>query len=145
MWRGYTDELRVYYNTSIDVWVERGYNNTMEHAPVVPCIEHPYWLGDDKVHASHRSRLLFKGKTDLLAARIMAFSGQRGTKAWLKEHGFKEINTFREAEYQAVMALLDDLDADPIVGTNHYHQFGWTESDNLQYIWPKAESQIDTR
>ncbi len=139
MWRHYADSLRAYYNACLDEWCRRGKNNTMQDAPVSDCCEIPHWLGDPRVHASHRSRLLFKGKLDLLSDRIKHFSKQRSINKWLKTRGFKEISTFRHNEYNSVMSLLDDLGADPIIGSNYYDQFGWTEPDNIEYYWPSED------
>jgi len=89
MWRQYGLALRQYYNDCIDEWVRRGYNNTMEKAPVPLAFEQPYWIGDNKLHASHRSNLLRK-------------------------------------------------DAD------YYGQFNWSESNDLEYIWPPEETNAGT-
>tara|TARA_R100000995_G_C3391837_1_gene80859 strand:+ start:150 stop:560 length:411 start_codon:yes stop_codon:yes gene_type:complete len=60
MWRGYESALKFYKDLCIEEWVRRGYKNTMErnttHGPVLM----PHWLGDEKLHASHRSNLLRK-------------------------------------------------------------------------------------
>ena len=61
MWRGHTIVLKHYYNATIQEWVERGYNNTMMYAPIpVGEVSMPSWWGDDRVHASHRGRLMDK-------------------------------------------------------------------------------------
>lgn len=60
MWRGYENALCLYHNVMIDEWVKRGYKNSMQHKPVSPGVEMPWWLGDESIHSSHRSRLLTK-------------------------------------------------------------------------------------
>jgi hypothetical protein len=60
MWRGYEDALIVYSNVMIRVWIQRGYNNTMEILPPAGLPELPPWFGDETFHASHRSNLLRK-------------------------------------------------------------------------------------
>ena len=63
MWRGYEDALKLYLNESINVWIERGKNNTMEFEEFdVWRIKMPWWLGYEPLHASHRSNLLRKDK-----------------------------------------------------------------------------------
>lgn len=63
MWRGYEDALKLYLNESINVWIERGKNNTMEFEEFdVWSIKMPWWLGFKDLHASHRSNLLRKDK-----------------------------------------------------------------------------------
>jgi len=61
MWRGYSQALRHYYNIALNVWIAKGYKNTMVHAiyddtPII----FPDWLGDKRLHSSHRSNLLRK-------------------------------------------------------------------------------------
>ncbi len=60
MWDGYVEALLLYKNKMIEEWILRGYNNTMELVGLPDSIEMPPWLGDDRVHASHRSNLLRK-------------------------------------------------------------------------------------
>lgn len=80
MWRGYEDLLGAYLNTSIKVWVGRGYNNTMEFVPtntvydsipaddisfgILNSFAQPVWLKDmeysERLFSSHRSNLLRK-------------------------------------------------------------------------------------
>jgi hypothetical protein len=64
MWVGYPEALRLYLKCFIEEWVNRGYNNNME-IPIIGKeeekeIEMPHWLGDDRLHTSHRSNLLRK-------------------------------------------------------------------------------------
>lgn len=74
LWRGYESALALYYTFCVNEWVKRGYNNTM----VTPydenwcrragedtalqaeaaSIQLPRWLGDGKLHESHRAWLL---------------------------------------------------------------------------------------
>ena len=50
-------------NLCIDEWISRGYNNTMEKANVdIDTIIYPSWLGDKRLHDSHKSNLLFKDR-----------------------------------------------------------------------------------
>jgi hypothetical protein len=81
MWVRYEDCLRMYHNIIICEWIDRGYNNNMKFESISRSIIRPYWLGDGRFHASHRSNLL------------------RKNYEW-------------------------------------YSQFGWTEPNNLEYIWP---------
>ncbi len=60
MWRGYEEALLLYKNKMIEEWILRGYNNTMEMIGVSDDVEMPHWLGNEKLHASHRSNLLRK-------------------------------------------------------------------------------------
>jgi len=60
MWKNYVPLLKLYLNISIDVWVERGFNNTMKKEVILESINYPEWFGDEKFHDSHKSNLLKK-------------------------------------------------------------------------------------
>ena len=59
MWNPYLPALKHYTNVIIQEWVNRGYNNNMEMYEVKN-MELPYWIGDERVHSSHRANLLRK-------------------------------------------------------------------------------------
>lgn len=59
MWRGYEGLLAKYLNAMILEWKHRGYNNTMNLVDM-DCYDTPPWLGDDRLHSSHRAALLAK-------------------------------------------------------------------------------------
>lgn len=63
MWRGYDNSLKLYYNTILNEWIQRGYNNNMLYEDIIidlSLIEHPFWLGNMEFHNSHKSNLLRK-------------------------------------------------------------------------------------
>ena len=66
MWLGHTLALKCYYNTILDEWISRGYNNTMLHYqildsnPLHPIFSYPNWLGNPSFHDSHKSNLYRK-------------------------------------------------------------------------------------
>lgn len=70
MWRGYELCLVVYGLVVCQEWISRGYKDTCwlkvaAHAPVdASCtwdaLPKPPWLGDERLHSSHRSNLLRK-------------------------------------------------------------------------------------
>lgn len=60
MWAGYIDALKVYHNTIIHEWVDRGYNNNMKFYPVSHAPISPPWWGDEVFHRSHQSNLVRK-------------------------------------------------------------------------------------
>lgn len=88
MWRKYPDCLALYGMTICKEWMRRGYKDTcydkiknfISDGPVI----WPWWIGDEKFHATHRSNLLRK-----------------------------------DIEYYII--------------------FGWTEPDNLEYLWPTTK------
>ena len=60
IWRGYENALGYYLNVICDEWVRRGYRNTIRRRRVKRPLGMPPWLGDERLHASHRSNLLRK-------------------------------------------------------------------------------------
>jgi hypothetical protein len=60
MWIGHMNALKLYHNVCIQEWIDRGYKNTMKFYDLPDDITLPTWIGDDRVHASHRSNLLRK-------------------------------------------------------------------------------------
>ena len=65
MWKPYLNALKHYTNVMIREWIDRGYNNNMELYDVDEMVkddmvEFPHWLGDNRVHSSHRANLLRK-------------------------------------------------------------------------------------
>lgn len=60
MWKGYEDALAHYYNCIRKEWIKRGFKNTMPELTVRlddGYLKNPPWLGNEKLHASHRSNL----------------------------------------------------------------------------------------
>lgn len=61
MWRGFEEALKIYQNFTINEWIKRGYKNNMSFEIVDESnIVMPFWLGDERIHRSHRSNLLRK-------------------------------------------------------------------------------------
>jgi hypothetical protein len=63
MWYGYEDALVVYRNSVIREFIVRGHVNNMILEPENPDWECPWWVGDPRLHESHRSVLLRKAPT----------------------------------------------------------------------------------
>lgn len=69
MWRGHEIELCRYAMTICGEWISRGYNDNLlpfftkalyDYQSDGRTEEPPPWLGDERIHASHRSNLLRK-------------------------------------------------------------------------------------
>jgi hypothetical protein len=62
MWQGYADALAMYHDIMLIEWVRRGYKNTMPYlfTDETQWPHQPPWMGDERVHSSHRSNLLRK-------------------------------------------------------------------------------------
>lgn len=95
-------------------------------------IGHPSFIGNEDFHASHRSKLLFKGSIFGLTDAITNFI-KTPYKKWKGQFSLPERN---EITIEQRDLLKDYCNCNGIVWTNWYSQFGWTEPDNLPYIWP---------
>lgn len=60
MWNGFENALAEYHNVAIEEWIGRGYKNNMEMIIIDNDVRYPSWLGNELLHASHRSNLLRK-------------------------------------------------------------------------------------
>lgn len=60
MWKDYSNALTLYKNLCIEEWISRGFNNNMEINIITENIVMPVWLGNEKLHSSHRANLLRK-------------------------------------------------------------------------------------
>jgi hypothetical protein len=61
MWIKYPEALKVYINSHIEVWVERGYKNNMKLYDVdFGLVEHPPWVYDKEFLQNHRGALIQK-------------------------------------------------------------------------------------
>ena len=72
MWRGYESALLDYQMYTVREWKARGYKDTCwektcavysEHFGSIPdlsTVRIPHWVGDNRVHDSHKSALVFK-------------------------------------------------------------------------------------
>lgn len=62
MWRGYPDAIAMYLNACLDEWKNRGHVHSYQKIPIADekNVKIPSWLGNEELHASHRSNLLRK-------------------------------------------------------------------------------------
>lgn len=62
MWDGYSSALMRYFNIISEEWEHRGYKHNLGYFSFQPgsVVEMPSWLGDERLHSSHRAALLFK-------------------------------------------------------------------------------------
>jgi len=81
---------------------------------------YPNWLGNEALHSSHRSNLLFKGRKDIVYLALKK----------LIKISKKEINRDNIEMYE-LLCKENNIN----IGNNWYRQFGWKEPDNLPYVW----------
>lgn len=137
MFRRYLPALIEYYNLSLCEHVLRGgKNEKLQPEDLDGKVEYPWWIGVEEVHASHRSRLLMKGKIDLVAERIRNHSHDRSANRWLKTRGFPPLNECRMPDHDRIHMYLNKINAPHITKANYYEQFGWTDDPTIEYSWP---------
>ena len=141
MWRGFELSLTRYAFAMFDEFARR--HDGRQHAShqllfdlcyYQPKLDapKPSWVGDNKLHANHRARLLMKGELDSLVARVKAAQKQ-GIEITL-DRGLKYARNYT---LESVVAILKQLDAAGIEGSpNHYKRFGWSEKMTDKNYWP---------
>ena len=65
MWRGYEYDLILYGIAVCNEWISRGYNDSLrlQFLAIFKTLiesDQPSWIGDNRVHSSHRSNLIRK-------------------------------------------------------------------------------------
>lgn len=140
-WKGHERGLVTYIRTFIDEAARRGYktekgvvNVARYDSAIANSQEIPSWLGNERFHSSHRSKLLFKGRVDSVCGQLKKFLRVRSINTWLKANGYPEKNYFKHCHIEALECFCKkqfDLQA-----TNYYSQYGWAEDDRQEYYWP---------
>lgn len=113
--------------------------------PIGSSIEMPSWMGDEAFHASHRSRLLFKGHCDVLVTALKSHLKVKNwaeVKFWLTSNDcsvFISDQLIKKDEFtnEDVKLIEEWLDARDIpISPNFYLQYKWKEDENIPYVWP---------
>ena len=99
-----------------------------------PDIGPPPWLGDERIHSSHRSRLLFKGRVDAACFDLKRLIGKATVKDWLSANSYPEKTFFKHSDIVRLEGYLkNSIDK---LSPNWYAQFSWLEDDTKTYYWP---------
>ena len=125
--------------------------NYLRDIPNDSSTDFPPWMGDKDFHASHRSRLLFKGRTDAILAALKSyhnFKNFANVKFWLVSDfcsvvisdSFVKTNIFSENDLKQIEEWL--VKNKVTVLPNHYLQFCWEEPDNILYVWPVTIAKL---
>jgi hypothetical protein len=140
MWYPYRREICIYALAGLDELANRGkyYPHHIEYFTHLknnlPDIGKPPFIGNPLYHAGMRSRLLFKGKQDSVCNTIKKHLHIVYINTWLLANGYGIKNALTETELlrlQNIYIIPNNWEQEP----NHYAQFGWTEPDNLPYVW----------
>jgi len=131
--------------------IYRKTNALREEIPVESSIDMPPWMGDKDFHASHRSRLLFKGRQDVALAALKEyhqFKSFADVKFWLVSDfcslvisdSFVKTNVFTNKDLEKIEMWLGLKDVN--IAPNYYAQFKWAEKDNIPYVWPVTIAKL---
>lgn len=66
MWKDNVEALKLYYNTIVKEWINRGYKNTMELYEIgseTSNIPMPWWFNNPDFHYAHQASLVRKNET----------------------------------------------------------------------------------
>lgn len=134
MWKHHAYQLCHYGTVLGDEWAKRGGKNVLieelkQRLDSLPDDGLPSWFDDDRIFASHRAALLYKGEVDSLRKRFkiakMGFSKKDITP--------DNINIYN--------TLLDTVGVPKF--DNWYEQFNWLESAGIDYYWPVTKKGLD--
>ena len=151
MWKEHEFALRSYVYDMCEAWIYRGFEDTITEKICRLRLPNnnkslPPWMGDERIHSSHRSRLLFKGYVDSLIKALQLDCGVSKPGKWLKENGYPKSNAFTLKDAERLNCnIFDELNTSlHSLWPNHYHQFKWkeTEFDGVPYYWPVTIDMI---
>jgi hypothetical protein len=111
----------------------------------------PPWMGDKAFHASHRSRLLFKGRCDVAIAALKEyhkFKNLSQVKFWLISDfcpmvisdDFVRTSVLSHNDIEQIEKWLESRPVE--IAPNYYYQFKWAEPDTLPYVWPVTIAKL---
>src|ERR1035437_271021 len=111
----------------------------------------PPWMGNKEFHASHRSRLLFKGRQDSDIAALKKyhrFKNFAQVKFWLVSDfcnlvisdNFVKTDVLSHRDLEQIEEWFESRAIDP--APNYYNQFRWEEKDDIPYVWPVTIAKL---
>ncbi len=136
-WKDYPDALQCYLEAISVECVRRGFKGRHDASSFTT--HNPSWLGREEIHASHRSRLLFKGRVDAAALTLKNHLKVRSINDWLVENNFPVKNIFKVEDIIRLENIIKTKGLNLI--KNYYSQFNWSEPDNIPYVWPVRINQ----
>lgn len=132
-WKGFEKGLLFYCKSISDECKNRGFKFHFSDLGIEP-EPLPPWVGNEDLHKSHRSRLLFKGRVDSVCESVKKFVKVRSIKSWLKDRGYPDKNIFKLPDILRLEQFA--LENKIAIGPNYYKQFNWSEPDTIPYFWP---------
>jgi hypothetical protein len=147
MWRGYERKLAEYgmaicthaaasRRLSVD-YALKTHNYLFMTAGSIKNTGSPPWMGNLEFHASHRSKLLYKGRVDAVCYSIRSHFHFRSINEKLAEWGYPQKNLLKHIHVELLEKFAAEQNIQ--VSTNWYKKFLWTEPDTLPYCWPTKQ------
>jgi hypothetical protein len=138
-WKDYPDSLQCYLEAISNECIRRGFKG--RHPAVSFTNHNPNWLTREDIHASHRSRLLFKGRVDAVCLALKKHLKVRSIVDWLLSNGYPHKNIFKSNDVIRLESYA--LNNGVIIPPNFYSQFNWAEPDNIPYVWPVQKEKTE--
>lgn len=147
-WMGFPIAISDYYmDMVLEAGGNRGMNPSIDNEIVDfandnatnPNPPYPAWITDERVHISHKSRLLFKGRVDAVCYSLRSHLQIRSINNWLEANGYPQKNVFKLADIERLESFAEGERC--TIRPNHYEQFGWDVPRNLSYFWPSKENE----
>jgi hypothetical protein len=147
MWVGQSNALISYAAEIASECARRGFSTasymaTQAYYDVTKDLGEPWWLRTVDFHYAYQSKLMFKGRKDVLELRIREYMkppsmiGCRSVGAWLRQSGQPQLNMMNHGEV-AVMEGLMNAKGVPNF-ENHYAKWFAGVRDDVPYFWPGA-------
>lgn len=138
-WEGHENALCLYGKCICLESRDRGYKDTLydkffEFEDATKSYNMPPWLGDPEIHDSHKSRLKFKGRVDVLIDGFKKYFSFKKTDDWLDSLGFSTKNALQYNEMLALENYAKKLNIKLI--ESQYSLYWPNIPDNKGYIWP---------
>lgn len=131
-WKGYEYALELYIYAISEECKSRGFKGRATTYPAMLVM--PPWIGKEDIHASHRSRLMFKGRVDAVCEVLKKDLKVRSINAWLLSCNYPSKNMTKMDDVIRLEKIAKDRNLS--IPSNYYSQFGWTEPDSIPYVWP---------
>jgi hypothetical protein len=151
MWTGKTNSLIAYAAEIASECARRGFSTasymaTQGYYDVSQELDNPWWLGTYDMHHAYRSKLMFKGRKDVLEQRIRTYMRPgiscRSVGGWLRQSGFPQLNKMNHVEVAVVEGVMDARNVPNF--ENHYSKWFGDIRDDSTYFWP-AEMEKEER
>lgn len=138
MWMDYPDALKVYYNTMVKEWINRGYENNMKLYDVDPdVVEWPWWFFWRPLHLSHRASLIRKNPEYY----EQIFKLNKKEEDYLKL-GYIWVSKLTDEQLDKIIndEELKPEDICESIATGAPAQYKWTEEEIIRWIKNKNKN-----